>query len=74
MHFHISASGIEHAVSTIGSKIGGCVGNVMEAGSDGFKTYEDIRGHQWGSAVEDGVETLYHGAEAVVDGLAGDFF
>lgn len=62
-----------HVLSTVGGFVGGAVGNGMEAVGDGIETGEDISNHQYGAAVFHGAETLLHGTEAVVDGMAGDW-
>lgn len=62
-----------HVLCTVGGFVGGAVGNGMEAVGDGIETGEDISNHQYGAAVFHGAETLLHGTEAVVDGMAGDW-
>jgi len=57
-----------------GGVIGGAVGHGLEAVSDGYNTFEDVEHHQYLGAVENGAKTLWNGAEAVVDGIAGDWF
>jgi len=62
-----------HILTTAGGFVGGAVGNGMEAVGDGIETGEDISNHQYGKALLNGGETLLHGTEAVVDGMAGDW-
>ena len=70
---HLSTSDVEHTISTIGGMLGGAIGNSMEAGVDGFETYQDIHNHNYTGAVVSGAETIYHTSEAIVDGFAGNW-
>jgi hypothetical protein len=70
---HLSTSGVEHVISTVGGMLGGAIGNGMEAGVDGFETYQDIHNHNYTGAIVSGAETIYHGGEAIVDGLSGNW-
>ena len=74
MKLHFSTSTIEHVVSSVGSTLGGAVGNTLEAGVDGYETYENIHNHNYVGALQTGIETLEHGGEAVLDGTSGDWF
>ncbi len=80
---------IMHGAGDVGGVIGGAVGHGLEAVSDGsdlspaifssssfcsYNTFEDVEHHQYLGAVENGAKTLWNGAEAVVDGIAGDWF
>lgn len=56
MHF---GSIVEKGLSIAGSVVGGAVGSGIEAGVDGYKSYEDFKHGQ----------TL----NGIVEGLAGDF-
>ena len=47
--------------------------NGAEALSHGISTVEDIHHHQYGGAIVNGAETVYHGAEAIIDGMGGDW-
>ena len=63
----------ETGLSVAGSLLGGVAGNTLEAGVDGYKSYEDFRsGDKLGGWVEGG-EAALHVGEAVVDGVAGDW-
>lgn len=64
----------EAGLSVAGGLIGGVVGNSIETGVDGYKTYQDIRSHQYGDAALDGALTIIHGGEAVADGMAGEWW
>lgn len=70
---HLSTQGVEHGISTVGGMLGGAIGNGMEAGVDGFETYQDIYNHNYTGAIVSGAETIYHGGEAIVDGLSGNW-
>jgi hypothetical protein len=70
---HLSTPIIEHGISTIGGILGGTIGNTMDAGIDGFETYQDIHNHNYAGAIVSGSETIYHTGEAIVDGFAGDW-
>jgi len=63
----------ERDLSIAGHILGGAVGNGIECGVDGYKTYQDIEAHNYGEAVVNGAETLYHGAMTIVDGYDGDW-
>jgi hypothetical protein len=76
MHFHVHVTipDIEHGLDAVGHIAGGgAISNGAEALSSGISTVEDIKQHQYGDAVVNGVETVYHGAEAVIDGIAGNW-
>jgi hypothetical protein len=70
---HLSTPSIEHGISTIGGILGGTIGNTMEAGVDGFETYQDIHNHNYTGAIVSGSETIYHAGEAIVDGFSGNW-
>ena len=70
---HLSTQGVEHGISTVGGMLGGAIGNGMEAGVDGFETYQDIHNHNYSGAIVSGAETIYHGGEAILDGLSGNW-
>lgn len=65
---------LEQDLEIAGHLIGGAIGNGIECGVDGYKTYQDIESHQYLGAVVNGAETIYHGAVAIVDGYDGDWF
>jgi len=74
MHFHITAPEVEHGLDIVGRIAGGgAISNGAEALSNGISTVEDIHNHQYGGAIVHGVETVYHGAEAIIDGMGGDW-
>ena len=64
---------MERDIELVAGVVGGAVGNAVEAGCDGYNTYEDVKHHNYSGAVVSGVETLYHGGEAVLDGMDGDW-
>jgi len=65
---------VEKGLSIAGSVVGGAVGSGVEAGVDGYKSYEDFKHGQTLNGIVEGGEALLHDGEAVVEGLAGDFF
>jgi hypothetical protein len=60
-------------LSIVGGMLGGVLGNTIETGVDGYETCEDIRSNNYMGAGVHGIETLLHGSEAVLDGMAGDW-
>ena len=53
---HLSTQGVEHGISTVGGMLGGAIGNGMEAGVDGFETYQDIHNHNYTGAIVSGAD------------------
>ena len=75
MHFHITATQVEHGLDIASHLTGnGAISNGLETVSDGIKTYEDIHNHNYGHAVIDTAETIYHGATTIIDSIGGDWF
>ena len=70
---HLSTPSIEHGISTIGGILGRTIGNAIEAGVDGFETYQDIQNYNYTGAIVSGSETIYHTGKAIADGFAGDW-
>ena len=64
---------LEQDLSMAGHLLGGAIGNGIECGVDGYKTYQDVEHHQYFNAAVNGVETLYHGGMAIIDGYDGDW-
>lgn len=70
----VSKKLIETGVGIAGGLLDGAVGNGMEAGVDGYKSYEDFRSGHDLAGVVDGGEALYHGAMAGVDAYTGQWW
>ena len=73
-HIHITAPEVEHGLDIVARIAGGgAISNGAEALSDGISTVEDLHNHQYGGAIVHGAETVYHGAEAIIDGMGGNW-
>lgn len=74
MHFHITPTQIEQGLNIASHFTGnGAITNGINTISDGIETYEDIHNHQYGDAVINGAETIYHGATSIIDGIDGNW-
>ena len=62
---------VASGLSMAGGAIGGAVGNGMEAVGDGISAYNDYNSGNTAGALVEGAESIYHGAEAFVEGSAG---
>jgi len=65
---------VETGLEIAGGLIDGAVGNGIEAGVDGYKSYEDFKsGNDLMGAVDGGM-ALYHGVMAGVDACSGQWW
>jgi len=62
---------IANGLDMAGGVIGGAVGNGMEAVGNGISAYNDYQSGNTAGALVEGAESIYHGAEAFVEGSAG---
>lgn len=65
---------IETGLEVAGGLIDGAVGNGIEAGVDGYKSYEDFQSGNNVMGCVDGGLAIYHGAMAGVDAATGQWW
>ena len=65
---------IETGLEVAGGLIDGFVGNGIEAGVDGYKSYEDFKSGNDLMGVIDGGLAVYHGAMTGVDAATGQWW
>lgn len=65
---------IETGLEVAGGLIDGAVGNGIEAGVDGYKSYEDFKSGNDLMGVVDGGLATYHGVMAGVDACTGQWW
>ena len=71
MHFHLGPI-VEDGLKIAGGLLGGAVGNGIEAGVDGYNSFENFHHGNTLGGVVDGAEAIYHGATAIIDGACGN--
>ena len=65
---------VETGLEIAGGLIDGAVGNGIEAGVDGYKSYEDFKSGNDVMGVIDGGMSVYHGVMAGVDAATGQWW
>lgn len=65
---------IETGLEVAGGIIDGAVGNGIEAGVDGYKSYQDFQSGNDAMGVVDGGLAVYHGVMTGVDAATGQWW
>lgn len=65
---------VETGLEVAGGLIDGAVGNGIEAGVDGYKSYEDFQSGDKLMGCVDGGLAVYHGVMAGVDAATGQWW
>jgi len=65
---------VETGLEIVGGLIDGAVGNGIEAGVDGYKSYEDFKSGNDLMGTIDGGMAIYHGVMAGVDASTGQWW